>query len=63
MAQRYEEMQFSIYGIHGYALVEGVTQFKYLVRPLDQYKNEWPEIIQNIRKAQKVCGQMGKVMR
>ena len=36
MVQRLGEMEFSLYGREGGALVKGVAQFKYLRRPLDK---------------------------
>ena len=36
MAQILGEMEFSLYGREGVAIVEGVGQFKYLGRPLYQ---------------------------
>ena len=44
-------------------LVEGVENFKYLRRPLDQTDDNWPEIIQNIKQARKVWGRLGKLLR
>ena len=37
ISQRSREMEFSLYGTDIYELVEGLTQFKYLGRPFDQY--------------------------
>ena len=62
LAQRYGDMEFSLFGREGYELVEGVTQFKYLGRPLDQYDNDWPEILRNTSRARKVWGQLGNIM-
>ena len=56
-------MDFILYGRGGDELVEGVTQLKYLGRPLDQYDNTWPEIHWNIRRAWKVWGRLGKILR
>ena len=41
MAERCEEMEFSLYMREGYAMVEGVATFKYLGWSLDQTDNEW----------------------
>ena len=48
------EMEFSLYEREGGALVEGVAQFKYLVRTLVQTDKEWLEIIWNIKRVWKV---------
>ena len=62
LAQRSGDMEFSIFGREGYELVEGVTQFKYLGRPLDQSDNGWPKILRNTRRLRKFWGQMGKIL-
>ena len=62
MAQRSGDMEFSIFGREGYELVEGVTQFKYLGRPLDQSDNGWPKILRNTRRLRKFWGQLGKIL-
>ena len=36
MASRCDEMEFILYGEEGGELVEGVENFKYMERPLDQ---------------------------
>ena len=42
MVERYEEMDFSLYGRVGGALVEVVENFKYLGRTLYQMDNDCP---------------------
>ena len=42
IAQRVGDTEFSLYVREGDALVEGVEQFKYLGRTLDQIDNNWP---------------------
>ena len=37
-------MEFILYGREGDALAEGVANFKYLGRPLDQMENYWPAV-------------------
>ena len=51
MAQRYGDIEFGLCGRDVDKLAEGVTQFKYLGRNLDQYNNNWPYIYQSIRRA------------
>ena len=45
---------FSLYGREGDALVEGVTQFKYLGHLLDQTDYDWTEVQWNVNQARKV---------
>ena len=56
-------MELSLYRREGDGLVEGLTTFKYLGRPLDQTYNDWSIIRQNIKRARKVCGRLGKLLR
>ena len=42
--------------------MEGVAQFKYLGKTLDQSNDEWMEICQNIRRARKVWGNLGDIL-
>ena len=35
-------MEFILYGMEEGVLVEGVAQFEYLGRPLDQTDDDWP---------------------
>ena len=54
MSQISVHMEFSIYGREVDSLVEGVTQFKYLLIALYQTDNIWPEIIWNVSREWKV---------
>ena len=56
MAERSGEKEFKLYGREGYALVEGVTQFKYLGNPLDQMDDECPVVQRNVQRAGRVWG-------
>ena len=56
-------MEFRLYGREGDALVEGMENFKYLGRPLDQTYDGWPLVIRNIKRAQKVWERLGKLLR
>ena len=62
LAYRSGEMQFSLYGVDGCVLVEVVPHFKYLGKTLYQSDNNWPVIIQIIRRSQKVWGRLGKIL-
>ena len=52
--QRSRELEFSLYGREGDALVEIVAQFKYMGIPLYQSDDDWIEILRNTRRARKV---------
>ena len=43
-------------------LVDGVAQFKYLVRPLDQTDDEFLSVWRNIKWARRVWGRLGKML-
>ena len=62
LAQRSGYMQFSIYGRELDALMKLVTQFKYMVIPMDQSNDAWPAIIRNIRRARKVWFWLVKIL-
>ena len=47
MAERCDEMEFSMYGKEGDKQVEGVANFKYLGRSLDQTDNDWLMVRKN----------------
>ena len=55
-------MYISFYGRYGGALVEGVVQFKYLGRPLDQTDDNFTVIHHNIKRARKVWVQVRKML-
>ena len=61
LAQRSGDMELSLYGREVDTLVEGVDQFKYLGRILDQYNGYCTEICQNIMRAQNVWGYLGNI--
>ena len=62
LAQRSGEIGFSLYGRVVDAMAEGMAHFKYLVRTLDQYGDDWPAILCNLRMAQKVWDWMVKIL-
>ena len=43
-------------------LVEGVAQFEYLGRPLDQTDDDWLAVRCNVKKARRVWGRFGKML-
>ena len=43
--------------------MDGVANFKYLGRPLDQTVNDWPAVRLNFRWAHRVWGRLGKLLR
>ena len=55
-------MEFSLYGREGGALVEGMVQFKYLGLPLDKTDDYWPAVRQNVKRARRVWGRLGKML-
>ena len=42
--------------------MEGVLQLRYLGHTLDQTDDDWTEIRQNIKRAQKFWGRLGKML-
>ena len=42
--------------------IERVRRFKFLGRLLERSDNDYPEILQNIRKARQVWGRLGKIL-
>ena len=60
-AERCVKIEFSLYRREGGAMVDGVSTFKYLGRPLGKTDNYWPEIRQNILSARTVWGGLGNL--
>ena len=56
------EMESSLYFRKGGKLVEGVAQFKYQGRTLDQMDDEWSAVRRNIKRARRVCGRFGNML-
>ena len=56
-------MEFSLYGIEGRNLLEGVSNFKYLGWTLDQVDDNWPAVRRNVKQAQRVWGRLRKILR
>ena len=63
MAERCRDMEFILYRREGDALVEGVANFKYMGRKLDQTDYDWPVVRRNVKRAQRVWGMLGKLLR
>ena len=55
-------MEFSLYVREGGALVEGVAQFKYLGRPLNQTDENWLVGRRKVKRAWKFWGTLGKML-
>ena len=51
MEERCGDMELSLYGREGYSLMEGVANFKYLGRPLDQMDDDWKMVQCNFKRA------------
>ena len=56
-------MELRFYRRVGGALVEGVENFKYLGRPLDQTDDDWPAVRHNVKRARMVMWRLGKMLR
>ena len=59
---KWSEATFSLTGEDEAELIEGVWRFNYFGRLLDRSDNNFPSVLQNIRKARKVWRQIGKVL-
>ena len=44
-------------------MVEAVTNFKSLGRPLDQTDYDWPAVCQNVKRSWRVYGRLGNMLR
>ena len=62
-AKRCVDIEFSLYRREGGAMVDGVSTFKYLGRPLGQTYNYWPEIRQNVLITRTVWGSLRNLLR
>ena len=63
MAEKCGEIEFISYGREGGALVEVVTNLKYLGSPLDQTDDDWPVLRRNFKWARRVWGRLGNMLR
>ena len=61
--KKHRNENFSLYWRKGDTLVDGVETFKYLGRPLDQTYGEWTVVRRNIKRARRVWGRLGKMLR
>ena len=55
-------MKFRLYVREDNTLLEGVTQFQFLGRLLEEMTSDWLEAHQNISKAQVVWRKLGKLL-
>ena len=55
-------MEFSLYKEEGEDMVEGVENFKYLWRTLDQTDDDWPAVWLSIMRARSVWGRLGTLI-
>ena len=56
-------MDFILYRREGYALVGGVSIFKYLGKILEQMEDDLSAVRRNIKQAQRFWGRLGKLLR
>ena len=56
-------MGFILYWVEWGVLVEGVANFKYLGRVLEQTYDGWPDIRRNIKRARAVWGRLVNLLR
>ena len=63
IAETCVEMEISLYGVEGGAMVEGLETFNYLGLPLDQTDDDWPSIRRNIMREIMVWGRLEKILR
>ena len=63
IVSRCADASFSLTGEDEVECIEGVDTFKYQGRMLDRSDDDWPELIQNVRKARRVWRRIGKLLR
>ena len=56
------EVEFSLYGKEGDTLVEGVSNFKYMGRSLNQTDEDWQVVRQIFNRVRKVWGGLVKII-
>ena len=61
IAAKCSEATFSLTGEYEAERIEGVGRFKYLGILLDRSDDNWPAVFQNISKARKLWGLLGKL--
>ena len=62
MAAKCSEATFSLTGEDEAEHIEGVGRLNYLGRIMYRSDNDWPEVLNNIRKARQMWGQIGKIL-
>ena len=55
-------MKFSLYGEEGDKMVEGLENFKYLGRILDQMDDDWIEVRQKTMRARLLWRRLGTML-
>ena len=63
ITDRCSEATFILTGEEEAEFIEGVKVFKYLGRLLDWSDDNWPAVLQKIRKLHQVWGQIRKMLR
>ena len=63
IADRCSEANFILTGEEESEFIEGVELFKYLGRLLDRSDDNWPAVLQNIRKLHQVWRWIRKMLR
>ena len=62
MVERSGETKFILYRREGRVLMEGVAQFKYLGRPIDQTDDKWPAVQRNVKQVQRFWERLVKIL-
>ena len=62
IADKCSEATFILIGVDEAEHIEGVGRLKYLGGLLDRSDDNWPEVLNNIRKARQVWGKLGKLL-
>ena len=62
IAERCGEMDFSLEGGEGDDMVESVTTFRYLGRPLYQTYDDWLDVRRNIMRKRSVQERLGTLL-
>ena len=62
IVERCGDMEFRLYGGEGGNMLERVSTFKYLGRPLYRTDDDWPTIRRNIMRTRTVWGRLGKLV-
>ena len=63
VADKCSEVKLSLTGEDEAERIEGVGRSNYIGRLLDRSDDNFPAVLQNIRKARQVWGRLGKLLR